>query len=541
MRAAKRRWVIPLILFSGSLIFNLTLNKSIILDGDEAALVSKSVGALHGELPLVDFVGFTYPPGTYFLLALLFKWLSPSLAVERLFFAVLRSLVNVLMWVFAEKFLPKRWVFLPVVLIGVMACFSWKTLLPFFTLLNLIFLEKLVAAPLRNKALLSSAVLAGITLGFRQDIALYAWAAAALLIALQVHEALPKTNSGRSPALAFLKGNLKFQGSYFLTMAAAFAPLAAFYFLKSRGTKLLYEMFIGRPADHLRVTSRYHNHFPTLGETLNWPLDGEKVFLWIFLLILPATAALLLARVVRQRRLSRENQIILATLVIAGFSFGGETFVYAIFERLLQSAAGFYLLAAYLLSLADSRLRTLLRAKIRRPALRRAAAAGVLGLLLAGPAAFSVYGLAAKNVNDRLTLAREKNAYVVSPSGIGSSRKRFQFLLHVIQADLAQGNTIEDGDVLLYAEGSLVYYASTWAEAKRWDHRLKPLKPALLEADLRALRPRFLLIQDSAFHVVAEFPERIRRMIGDEYAPLLRKSGFAVFRLKDGTRKTPSL
>lgn len=535
MRTSKRKWVVPLILFAGSLIFNLTLNKSIILDGDEAALVMKSVGTLNGELPLVDFVGFTYPLGRYFLLALLFTVFSPSVAVERLFFVVLRSLVNVLMYLFATKLLPKGWTFLPVAMIGVMACFPWKTLLPFVTLLNLIFLEKLAAAPLRKKALLSSAVVAGFTLGFRQDIALYAWAAAALLIAWQVYEVLPETESGRFSAPAFLKGNLKHQSRYFLTMAGVFSPLAAFYLLKSHGIKLLYEMFIGRPADHLRVVAHYSHHFPSLGKTLQSPLDGEKIFLWIFLLILPATAALLLTRVFRERRLTRENQTVLAILVIAVLSFSSETFVYAIFERLLQGATALYLLTAYLLSLADSRLRALVRAKIRRPALRRAAAAGALALLLSGPVAFSVYGLAVKNVNDRLTLARDKNAYIVSPSGIGSSRKRIQFVLHAIQAKLAQKNIIDDRDVLLYAEGSLIYYTSTWAEARRLDFHLKPLKPSLLEADLGALRPRFLLIQNSALYVVKKFPERLRRKIEDEYAPALQKSGFTVYRLRDGT------
>ncbi len=43
--------------------------------------------------------------------------------------------------------------------------------------------------------------------------------------------------------------------------------------------------------------------------------------------------------------------------------------------------------------------------------------------------------------------------------------KEIQFVLHAIQAKLAQKNIIDDRDVLLYAEGSLIYYTSTWAEA----------------------------------------------------------------------------
>lgn len=232
MRQNLRRWAVPFLIFILSMIFHFTVNKIFILDFEEKTHVEKVMRTMQGDLPLRHFIKFTYAPGHYYFFSALFWLFSPSLMIERLAWTVLRALVSVLMYLTAKRLMPPWYALLPVLLITVLPCSHWKTFYPFFTLLNLLFLFHLLEG-FSKKWVIRSGLVAGLTLCFRQDLALIFVAITACCILLNSLRSLKeKALSFIARVKFFVLSNMKTLGLYFTTMLLSFLPV---FFIISSG------------------------------------------------------------------------------------------------------------------------------------------------------------------------------------------------------------------------------------------------------------------------------------------------------------------
>ena len=77
----RKGWIYPLIIAIGGFCYYMSYFNYGISFGDEGFLVDGAERVLRGQLPGSDFMA--YPPGRYFLLALIFKLFEVNLWVSR--------------------------------------------------------------------------------------------------------------------------------------------------------------------------------------------------------------------------------------------------------------------------------------------------------------------------------------------------------------------------------------------------------------------------------------------------------------------------
>ncbi|MFC2165978.1 hypothetical protein ACFLT2_13400, partial [Acidobacteriota bacterium] len=296
--------------------------------------MKRIMAALTGELPMTDFVKFTYAPGQYWLFGLFFKLFGPSLLLERLIWVIMRALVTAMTYLVSRFMVPKRFVFIPVVMAMVMACVPYKTLYPLLTVLNLlalfIYIEK------KNKVwLLISGALAGFTLWFREDIGIFLIITAFLCFFVQ-HFSVPtfRVFPLKIRLTAQLKQIIRKQGLFLSMSILAFLPLVIYYGINGKARTLVWELFIGGPLSYISRKAKVSFHFPNIRELFQIPLDWDVVFLWFPVFLFIFIFFLLAYRLVRQHKLTDHNLYVFATLLLAVLTFN-QTYQRAIFERLL--------------------------------------------------------------------------------------------------------------------------------------------------------------------------------------------------------------
>ena len=520
----KREILVSLLIFLLSLAYNLTLNKILILDIDDVTLVEKTVATLSGELPLVNFVKFTYAPGEYFLIALLFCLFSPSLFIVKFLFVILRSLVSVLMYHVAKPIVPPKYSLLPVAIITIIPCFARKTFYPFFTLLNLLLLFQLLTA-FQKRWIIGCGLLAGLTLWFRQDLALIVWAATALCLFLQAATSQPKGLSLLTKAKSIVWLNLKTQGLYLLIMALAYAPLVGYYFFRSTGFRLVREMFWGHPSRHLSVT-KHMPQFPHLNQILRTPLDWEKIFMWLPQFLFLGVFLFLLLRLWKARSLSHQNWLIFATLTVAVLTFS-QTYVYAIYERLLQNAAPIYILLSFVIYRAYAWTAKFIDLRIQTKAFRPPAKLLAILLLLAVPGWFMAYGLTQRDVNDRLTYERDKSAFIFSEAGVIVPKRQMEMKIQGILGFLKKQEPSPES--ILVANGSLLYFFLESTSSNIQNIDMKNLKPFLLLRDLKKRNPKFVAIDHWLSPAFGRYYHEFQDELNKKYRLLVETGGYDIF------------
>jgi len=526
MKQHLRRWAVPLLVFVLSLIFHLTVNKIFILDIEEATHIGKVVRTMRGDLPLQHFVQFTYAPGHYFSFAALFWLFSPSLVIERLAWTVLRALVSMLMYLTARRLMPSGYALLPVVLITVLPCSHWKTFYPFFTLLNLLCVFHLVDG-FAKKWVIRSGLVAGLTLCFRQDLALIFGGITACCMLLNSFGSLKEgVLSFKARTQFFIVSNMQTIGLYFMMMLLPFLPVLGYYFLRGSAIVLLREMFVGHPSRHLKVVHHMPFHFPGIGQLFRWPLNLEVVFLWLPLVLFVFILISLASRLFREKHFGVENRRISA-LLLASILIYNQTYLYAIFERLLESAAPIYLCTGYVIYRVHSKIRN---RNIGQHGIRTAKhifSWATLVLLFIILVVFVYYGLTVKYTNDRLFSRHHPDAIIRSESGIWLPRKWFHKRLTPARTFLKSEGSRRD--LILFLEGSLNYFITDQKGLKSLEFTVKPLTPEALKRDLEINAPRFLAIENWAYYTVQGFPPDLRECLTEKYAFRIKKGVYHIY------------
>jgi hypothetical protein len=112
--------------------------------GDEGFFVYGAERVLEGQLPMSDFT--SYPPGSYFLLALLFKVFGVNLLVSRFMEMAFLLMNGLMMFYIGRRLMPSRWALIPSFILILFpgpwhkVFFTFGLLFPLITLIQ--YLEK---------------------------------------------------------------------------------------------------------------------------------------------------------------------------------------------------------------------------------------------------------------------------------------------------------------------------------------------------------------------------------------------------------------
>ncbi|OQW94481.1 MAG: hypothetical protein BWK77_09205 [Verrucomicrobia bacterium A1] len=121
-------------------VFGLYYNRGLIL-ADEGSLIHATQRIVHGEVPYRDFYHF-YAPGSFYILAGLFKVLGERLLVSRMMWVVVRALSVMLVFLAASRLMPRRFAVWPAMVVLFIpgpwfkACYGFSALLSFWALLR---------------------------------------------------------------------------------------------------------------------------------------------------------------------------------------------------------------------------------------------------------------------------------------------------------------------------------------------------------------------------------------------------------------------
>lgn len=178
MRAAS-----AVVVFIAALLFYLSYYDRGMMLADEGTLIHSAQRILNGQLPYVDFYHF-YAPGSFYLLAGLFRAFGESFLVYRLMWVVVRALCTLLAFLVARRFMPSLFALLPTLLLTLIpgpwfkSFFAFSALLALWT--TLLYMER----PDSRTRLALAALAAGVAVLLRQDVG--AAAAATLFAAIGI-------------------------------------------------------------------------------------------------------------------------------------------------------------------------------------------------------------------------------------------------------------------------------------------------------------------------------------------------------------------
>ncbi len=108
---------------------------------DEGVIYSGAARLLDGQSINTDFFG--YQPGRYYLLALFFKLLGPSIETGRIMWVPLTSLMVTLTLVVSRKMIEGKWAWFPPLFLLAAPSMVYSRFFPLFTVINLYFLCRL--------------------------------------------------------------------------------------------------------------------------------------------------------------------------------------------------------------------------------------------------------------------------------------------------------------------------------------------------------------------------------------------------------------
>lgn len=229
----KEEWIYPMsIVILGFCYYISFFNYGISLS-DEGFLVYGAQRVLQGQLPLTDFA--SYPPGSYFLLALLFKVFGTNLLISRFMEMAFLLVDGLMMFYVSKRLMPKNLAIIPSFILIIFpgpwhkVFFTFGLLLPLCALIR--FLEKRT-----TMRILIVGWCIGIALVFKFESALFSLLA--IWIVLFVNHIL---KAGK-----FLI-NKKTMGSLFkdlllcsLGLFSVIIPFILYYYSNSALMKLLY-------------------------------------------------------------------------------------------------------------------------------------------------------------------------------------------------------------------------------------------------------------------------------------------------------------
>jgi hypothetical protein len=522
----KKTIIISSSIFALSIVFNLTLNRIFILDIDEAHLIKRIMAVLTGELPLIDFIKFTYAPGHYWFFGFFFKLFGPSIILERFIWVILRALVSVITYLLSRYLIPNAFVFLPVVLAMTMTCIPYKTMVPFLSVLNLyvlfIYIDKK-----KSKWLILSGIVSGLTLWVRQDIGIFLLITACLCIFCQSFS-LEKLSVFplKIRMKAQFKKILARQGLFFSSLILSFVPLVAVYGIYGKAVPFLKLMFLQGPLDYINRKGTTSRQFPHIKEIFKAPADWDAVFLWSSVFVFVFIFLLLSYRILKQRKFTKPDLFVLATLIMSVLTFN-LTVQNALFERILENAVPMYILAATILAWKYGVIKTWLESRIRGQTKIAAIKCTTLVLLLSVPVFFIVYGLTRKNVNDRLVYKRRPLDIVRSDSGVWLVRGQISREIRGVRRAISKES--RQNDQIVFITTALIFYHSNKRGLVDFDLQIEHFNENNLRQYFTQFNPQYVAVENWALKYFRWLSTSFRQDFELNYTPMATRAGHTVF------------
>jgi hypothetical protein len=473
-----------------SLLLNLTLHKTFILDIDERHMVKRAMSILCGYLPWVDYSEHTYAPGIYLLLALVFVLISPSLIVERFLWVIFRCLISVFTFQAARRLMPRSFALIPTIMVMLLPAVYYKSFYSLFILINLLMLLSYVAN-FEKKWLILTGFVVGFTFWFREDIAAFAAFTCGLCILLNQASVLrEKTSSVIRRFKVFIKNILKTVGIYAVSVIAAFSPLLIFYAIRSHAYPLLYQLSFGHVNRWFGQRARDPHSFPSLNELFQFPINWHAVFVWLPILLFISLFLVLVHRLLKYKVFSNHDWLLFATM-----TFSVLTYFYTIQYPTvwgLENGAQISILMGYAIFLFFSVSMSTFRWPTKKQSGLSFVKIFVLVVLLIFPSWFVYYGLSKKAVNDRISYSRQKDEFIRSDIDVWLreklTRKRINEVLRVIK------DKTKRMDKLLYIESGMIYFFEERNKLDRQKIILKHLKEKDLLNDLQTVNPKCVAV-----------------------------------------------
>jgi len=138
IKLSQKGWIYPLVITVAGFCYYISFYNYGINLGDEGYIVYGSARVLRGQLPVSDFM--SYPPGSYFLLAIFFKLFGESLLVSRFMEMTFLVIDGILTFYIGKRLMPERWALVPSFILIAFPGFWHKVFLTFSLLLPLVML-----------------------------------------------------------------------------------------------------------------------------------------------------------------------------------------------------------------------------------------------------------------------------------------------------------------------------------------------------------------------------------------------------------------
>jgi hypothetical protein len=474
-----------------SLLLNLTLYKTFILDIDERHMVKRAMSILCGYLPWVDYSYHTYAPGIYLLLALVFVLISPSLIVERFLWVILRCLISVFTFQAARRLMPRSFALIPTIMVMLLPAVYYKSFYSLLILINLLMLLSYVAN-FEKKWLILTGFVVGFTFWFREDIAAFAAFTCGFCILLNQASILrEKTSPVFGRFKVFIKNILKTVGIYAVTVIAAFSPLLIFYAIRSHAYSLLYQLSFGHLNRWFGQRARDRHSFPSLNELVQFPINWDAVFVWLPILLFISLFLVLAHRLLKNKAFSNHDWLLFVTLTFSVLTYF-HTIQFPTYVRMLENGAQIFILMGYAIFLFFSFSISTLRWPTKKQSGLSSIKVFILVVLLVFPSWFVYYGLSKKAVNDRISYSLQKEEFIRSEIDVWLreklTRQRINEVLRVIK------NKTERMDKLLYIESGMIYFFEERKNLARQQIILKHLEENDLLSDLQTVNPKCVAV-----------------------------------------------
>lgn len=519
-------FLISLTIFFISLVLNYTLYKIFIVDIDETHMIKRAIAIFCGDMPWVDFKVFTYSPGNYYFLAFVLWLFTPSLTALRHLWVFLRSISNVLAFLSSKQLLPLPFSFIPVFLLMSLPFLYFKSLYVLFLLFNLLFLYKFVS-DFSKKWLILCGLTAGITLGFRENLAAFAMLTCGICICLNYASLLKKS---RIPLYLrikdFLLTVIKKMGLYAAMMALAISPLFIYYALRKSASHLVNQLFFGHAARWMGQHVGKSVAFPKLNQLLPVPKTWDAVFFWMPLLIFLLVSVLLITRFLKNKFMARTDWYLFVTLMMSALTYI-QVVINPVFARLLEVGAPVYILGSYLIYAAIKGGTQKLDRALKNKNIAQALKVSLIAILLTFPAWFITYGLTQKYVNDRIIALKHPNLLIRSDSDIWLSQKRMHRRVKELLRYMKSKNS--SNSHILVLENALFYFHTDLEGLSKMRLATRHLKEKKLVSDLDSLKPEYFAIEKWAycsFHMLSgSFQDWFR----DRYELAVKKDHFDIY------------
>lgn len=337
---SQKGWIYPVIITVAGFCYYISFYNYGINLGDEGYIVQGGARVLRGQLPLSDFI--SYPPGSYFMLAVFFKFFGENLLVSR-FMEITFLLINgLLTFYIGKRLMPERWALVPSFILIAFPGFWHKVFLTFGLLLSLVMLLRFLERKTMVRILCVGWAV-GIALVFRIEAALFS--SITILVVLFCYYIWKGGvfSINREALLGFLKELTLFG----LAVLSILIPVLIYYHYQSGLGRLFHSLREGYGSGNIAWVSDYFEKPSFLRAVTKFHIGSLKTlffFLTVFL-YLYVFGKVIVHFFIEKRR---DFPFLLPVLILGVLSL---IYPYIAFSKahLLQVAAMSYVLFSFLI------------------------------------------------------------------------------------------------------------------------------------------------------------------------------------------------